>query len=103
MARKPSVTRALLQETALELFLLHGYDAVKVSDICEACGTTKPTFYHYVSSKDDLLVTYYDDVISRLANPSEPERLYEAAARPFPSHRSMSYIPNVNNLSARNN
>lgn len=67
MGRKPIVNADQIQETALQLFHQHGYDAVKVSDICDACGTTKPTFYHYVSSKDDLLISYYDDVIEHLA------------------------------------
>lgn len=38
----------------------------------------------------------------RLADPSEPERLYEAAACPFPGHSSIPHMPNVNNLLARN-
>lgn len=67
MGRKPNVSADIIEEAALKLFHEHGYDAVKVSDICAACGTTKPTFYHYISSKDDLLISYYDDIIEHLA------------------------------------
>ena len=59
--------KSIIEKTALDLFKKHTYDEVKVSDICRACGITKPTFYHYVASKDDLLVTYYDQAVERMA------------------------------------
>lgn len=59
--------KSIIEKTALDLFKKHTYDKVKVSDICRACGITKPTFYHYVASKDDLLVTYYDQAVERMA------------------------------------
>ena len=55
--------RTTIENAALELFHKRGFDAVKVQDICAACGITKPTFYHYVPSKDDILLRYYDDVV----------------------------------------
>lgn len=53
--------RKTIEAAALELFHKQGYDAVKVQDICDACGITKPTFYHYVPSKDDILLRYYEE------------------------------------------
>lgn len=58
--------RETIESTALDLFKSRTYEEVKVSDICQACGITKPTFYHYVHSKDDLLVTYYDQAVRRM-------------------------------------
>lgn len=60
--------RETINEAALGLFKQRGFDDVKVSDICDDCGITKPTFYHYVPSKDDLLVTYYDQAIERMSS-----------------------------------
>ncbi|WP_235427234.1 FAD-dependent oxidoreductase [Cohnella kolymensis] len=47
--------RAHAVETALRLFAERGYDQVSVSDIIEATGTSKGTFYHYFHSKQELL------------------------------------------------
>ena len=58
--------RETICRTALALFHEKGYDAVKVQDICDACSITKPTFYHYVSSKEELIIHFYDDVTLRL-------------------------------------
>ena len=55
--------RKTIEAAALELFHKNGYDAVKVQDICDACGITKPTFYHYIPSKDDILLRYYDEAV----------------------------------------
>ena len=55
--------RKTIEAAALELFHKDGYDAVKVQDICDACGITKPTFYHYVPAKDDILLRYYDEAV----------------------------------------
>lgn len=45
---------------ALALFAAHGYDAVGVRAICEACAVTKPTLYHYYGSKRGLLDAVYE-------------------------------------------
>lgn len=36
---------------------------MKVQDICAECGITKPTFYHYVPSKDDILLRYNEEAL----------------------------------------
>jgi TetR/AcrR family transcriptional regulator len=45
----------VLLNCALALFSQRGYDAVSVREIVEAAGVTKPTLYHYFSSKRGLL------------------------------------------------
>jgi TetR/AcrR family transcriptional regulator len=47
--------RTLILNCALELFALHGYEAVGVQEISEKAGVTKPTLYHYFGSKHGLL------------------------------------------------
>ena len=39
---------------------------VRVNQICEHCNITKPTFYKYVNSKDDLILNLYDQTISNI-------------------------------------
>jgi len=53
--------RHRLLDCALELFGQRGYDAVGVREIVEAAGVTKPTLYHYFTSKRGLL----DSLIQR--------------------------------------
>jgi TetR/AcrR family transcriptional regulator len=45
----------VLLNCALTLFSQRGYDAVSVQAVVEAAGVTKPTLYHYFSSKRGLL------------------------------------------------
>ena len=45
----------VLIDCALTLFSQRGYDAVSVREIVAAAGVTKPTLYHYFSSKRGLL------------------------------------------------
>jgi AcrR family transcriptional regulator len=47
--------RAVILQTALDLFTARGYDASGVQEISEAAGITKPTLYHYFGSKRGLL------------------------------------------------
>ena len=52
--------KQILLDRALELFSLRGYDAVSVQDVVDAAGVTKPTLYHYFSSKRGLLDALID-------------------------------------------
>ena len=45
----------VLLDSAITLFSQRGYDAVSVREIVAAAGVTKPTLYHYFSSKRGLL------------------------------------------------
>ena len=49
-----SSRRNEILKSALPLFSLRGYDAVKVDDITKECGCSHGLFYHYFSSKEDL-------------------------------------------------
>jgi DNA-binding transcriptional MerR regulator len=50
----PATERLL--DTARTAFARHGYDGVSVSEICEAAGIAKGTFYRYFDSKDAIFV-----------------------------------------------
>lgn len=51
---------------ARRLFSLHGYDEVSVEAITRSMGVSKGTFYHYFSSKEDLLDRMVEDFTSEL-------------------------------------
>jgi AcrR family transcriptional regulator len=50
-----TLTKQRLITVALELFRQKGYEAATISQICEAVGIVKNTFYYYFESKEDLL------------------------------------------------
>ena len=48
-------TKSRIVDAAWKLFYEQGYDDTTVEDIILASGTSKGSFYHYFSGKDDLL------------------------------------------------
>lgn len=54
-SRKTLVLNELL-DRASELFAEQGYDATSLQDIAQAMGMSRQALYHYVKSKDDVLV-----------------------------------------------
>lgn len=55
-----------ISRAAIKLFLDKGYAQVTIQNICEACGITKPTFYKYAGSKENLILDLYDITIKGL-------------------------------------
>jgi len=76
---------------ALELFSTRGYDATSVREICEAAGITKPTLYHFFTSKeglyralvDDTLVEFRKELLERLEVPGSIEERLKRVARTY--------------------
>ena len=48
------------------LFATRGYTATTMNDVAAACGVSKPTLYHYVRDKQDLLVQVTAGHVARL-------------------------------------
>jgi len=44
-------------KTSLELFAENGYDKTTIQDIIDQMGVSRGTFYHYFSSKEDIIIT----------------------------------------------
>lgn len=59
MAMKAAQRRQSIVNAGLALFKERGYDAVSVDDICKKAQVTKPTFYNHISSKQMILVEYF--------------------------------------------
>lgn len=54
------VRRAEVVAVATRLFAQKGYDSTTIADICEAAGVGKGALYHYIDSKEDLLIAVFD-------------------------------------------
>jgi AcrR family transcriptional regulator len=54
--RKKRLTRELISNTATQMFLAHGFDAIKVTDIARECDVAEKTVYNYFPTKESLLL-----------------------------------------------
>ena len=76
---------------AAELFARQGYTATTMNQVALACGVSKPSLYHYVRDKYQLLVEIAEDHVGRLkalateahAKPSQPEARVRAMIASF--------------------
>ena len=53
---RPSDARGRLIEAAKNVIFAHSYESVSVEELCAAAGVTKSSFYHFFSSKQDLVL-----------------------------------------------
>jgi AcrR family transcriptional regulator len=66
--RKKRLTRQQLSDTATEMFLNCGFDAVRVVDVAEACGVSEKTVYNYFPTKESLILDRWDATMASLRN-----------------------------------
>lgn len=52
--KRAARTRAALKRALIAMTLERGYEAITISDLCEAAGVSRSTFYSHFTSKDDL-------------------------------------------------
>ncbi|BDG61349.1 TetR/AcrR family transcriptional regulator [Caldinitratiruptor microaerophilus] len=64
---------------SVELFMKKGYHATSMQDIADAVGLQKGSLYHYISSKEDLLVMIIQEALDQYIG-----RLAEIAASDLP-------------------
>lgn len=81
--RKKRETRQRLTDTATEMFVERGFDAVRVSEIAAACGVSEKTVFNYFPTKESLVLDHADTTTAALrtdlADPAVPP--VEAALR----------------------
>ena len=53
--RKHAALKKRLIDTAIDLFLEHGYQETRIEDITTAADVSRRTFFHYFSAKDDIV------------------------------------------------
>jgi AcrR family transcriptional regulator len=54
--RKKRLMRQQLSDTATQMFLKRGFDAVRVTEIAEACGVSEKTVFNYFPTKESLIL-----------------------------------------------
>jgi AcrR family transcriptional regulator len=64
--RKKRRTRQQISDVATTLFVVRGFDRVKVSEIAEIVGVSEKTVFNYFSTKESLVFDRADDTIARL-------------------------------------
>jgi AcrR family transcriptional regulator len=64
--RPPASSRDEIEETALDLFLAHGYDQTTIAMISSACGIGRTTLFRYYPSKADIVWSAFRDHTQRL-------------------------------------
>ena len=63
MGSRADEVRGRILEAAVVVFSRNGYRATSMNDIAAGVGLSKPTLYHYVRTKQDLLVGIYEQVL----------------------------------------
>jgi AcrR family transcriptional regulator len=77
-ARKKAATRQKIADTALRLFLEHGYDAVGIRDVAAAADVAVTTVFNHFAGKEALVFERDEDFEQRLTQavtdraPDEP-------------------------------
>ncbi|WP_308291557.1 helix-turn-helix domain-containing protein [Microbacterium sp. G2-8] len=65
--RPKAISRDMLAEAAIELFLEQGYDATSVAEIATRAGVGRSSFFNYAAGKADLLWGALDERIRAAA------------------------------------
>ena len=68
-------TKGKIVSAAWQLFYQQGYDDTTIDEIVEASGTSRGSFYHYFTSKDDLLTSLsylFDEKYEELMESMDP-------------------------------
>jgi AcrR family transcriptional regulator len=81
--RKKRLMRQQLSDTATQMFLERGFDAVRVTEIAAACGVSEKTVFNYFPTKEALILDRLEATVASLrtglAEPGIPP--VEAALR----------------------
>jgi AcrR family transcriptional regulator len=76
--RKKRERRRRIEDTAIELFERHGFDATTIDQIAAGADISPRTFFSYFDSKDDVVLADYADRLDRIVGeldrrpPDEP-------------------------------
>ena len=59
-------TRVKIRSVALNLFSEQGYEKTSLREIAERLGVTKAALYYHFKSKEDIVVSLFDDLVSEI-------------------------------------
>ena len=78
--RRELVEAEILERAAL-VFATRGFASSSLQDVADAAEISRPALYHYISSKEDLLVKLVEGVTFRVAQDLQ-DIAAQARARP---------------------
>jgi len=64
--RKKRLMRQRLSDTATQMFMERGFDAVRVTEIAEACGVSEKTVFNYFPTKESLILDRLESTMASL-------------------------------------
>jgi AcrR family transcriptional regulator len=64
--RKKRLMRQQLSDTATQMFMERGFDAVRVTEIAEACGVSEKTVFNYFPTKESLILDRLESTMAAL-------------------------------------
>src|ERR1700723_3317177 len=64
--RKKRLMRKQLSDAATAMFLERGFDAVRVSEVAEACGVSEKTVFNYFPVKEALVMDRLEATVAAL-------------------------------------
>ncbi len=64
--RKKRLMRQQLSDTATLMFMERGFDAVRVTEIAEACGVSEQTVFNYFPTKESLILDRLESTMASL-------------------------------------
>jgi len=64
--RKKRLMRQQLSDTATQMFMERGFDAVRVTEIAEACGVSEKTVFNYFPTKESLILDRLESTMASL-------------------------------------
>jgi AcrR family transcriptional regulator len=64
--RKKRLMRQQLSDTATAMFMERGFDAVRVTEIAEACGVSEKTVFNYFPTKESLILDRLESTMASL-------------------------------------
>lgn len=63
--------RKEIAHVAIRLFLQKGFTETSMREIAEAAGTGKSTLYDYFATKDEILISYFEDEIQMITQSAQ--------------------------------
>ena len=85
VALRQEARRREVLAAAVAVFSERGYRAASMNDIAAKLGMGKASLYHYVASKEEVLIELYEDVLRENVIVGPPDRRVRAHARSTPS------------------
>jgi AcrR family transcriptional regulator len=80
--RKKRLMRQQLSDAATAMFIERGFDAVRVSEVADACGVSESTVFNYFPIKEALVLDRLEETMTSLkAGLAEPVPPVDAALR----------------------